>query len=78
MQARPAANFYNISGAELRARIKRMGLTYAAAAERLGLTLDGLNKQMRGDRAVSRQSAIILGYLEKELQVTRADKRQRA
>jgi plasmid maintenance system antidote protein VapI len=54
----------DISGDELRARIKRLGLTYTRAAERLGLTLAGLNKQMRGDRAVSRQTAIILGYLE--------------
>jgi transcriptional regulator with XRE-family HTH domain len=53
-----------ISGEELRKRIKRLGLTYARAAERLGLSLDGLNKQMRGDRPVSRQTAIILHMLE--------------
>jgi plasmid maintenance system antidote protein VapI len=53
-----------ISGDELRARIKRLGMTYAAAAERLGLTLAGLNKQMRGERSVSRQTAIILDCLE--------------
>ena len=29
------------------------------------MTLDGLNKQMRGTRPVSRQTVIILGYLEK-------------
>jgi hypothetical protein len=33
---------------------------------RRGLTLDGLNKQMRGDVRVSRQTAIILGPLERE------------
>jgi transcriptional regulator with XRE-family HTH domain len=55
-----------ISGEELRNRLKRLGMTYARAAERLGLSLDGLNKQMRGDRPVSRQTEIILGYLEKE------------
>jgi hypothetical protein len=53
-----------ISGAQLRARIKRMGITYARAAERLGLSLDGLNKQMRGDNPVSQQTAIILRMLE--------------
>jgi hypothetical protein len=64
MQARPSD--FAISGAELRARIKRLGLTYVAAAERLGLSLDGLNKQMRGDHRVSRQTAIILDFLERE------------
>jgi hypothetical protein len=53
-----------ISGQELRARIKALGLTYAAAAQRLGLTLDGLNKQMREVTAVSRQTEIILATLE--------------
>jgi hypothetical protein len=55
-------------GEELRRRIKELGLTYARAAERLGLTLNGLNKQMSGDRRVSKQTEIILGYLEKEHQ----------
>jgi hypothetical protein len=58
------AQTQTISGDELRARIKRLGLTYAQAADRLGLTLDGLNKQMRGTRRVSRQSAIILDLIE--------------
>jgi hypothetical protein len=53
-----------MSGDELRARIKRLGITYARAAEQLGLSLDGLNKQMRGDHKVSRQTAIILVGLE--------------
>jgi transcriptional regulator with XRE-family HTH domain len=53
-----------ISGEELRERVKRLGMTYARAAERLGLSLDGLNKQMRGDHRVSRQTAIILDCLE--------------
>jgi hypothetical protein len=53
-----------IAGDELRARIKRLGMTYARAADQLGLTLDGLNKQMRGDRKVGRQTEIILGHLE--------------
>ena len=53
-----------MSGDELRARIKRLGITYARAAEQLGLSLDGLNKQMRGDTKVSRQTATILAGLE--------------
>jgi hypothetical protein len=55
-----------ISGDKLRARVKRLGITYAQAAERLGLSLDGLNKQMRGDHKVSRQTEIVLDYLERE------------
>jgi transcriptional regulator with XRE-family HTH domain len=55
-----------MSGDELRERIKALGLTYAAAAERLGLTLNGLNKQLRGDTGVSRQTVVILGFLEAE------------
>jgi hypothetical protein len=54
-----------ISGGELRTRIRRLGLTYRRAAELLGLTLDGLNKQMRNARPVSRQTVLLLGYLEK-------------
>jgi hypothetical protein len=46
-------------------------MTYAQAAERLGLTLAGLNKQMRGERSVSRQTAIILGMIEVERAVGR-------
>jgi hypothetical protein len=60
-----------ISGDELRSRIKRLGMTYARAAERLGLSLDGLNKQMRGDRAVSRQTEIILDCLEHHQHIRR-------
>jgi hypothetical protein len=53
-----------ISGRELRERIRRLGWTYAVAADRLGLTLGGLNKQMREVTAVSRQTEIILGVME--------------
>jgi hypothetical protein len=56
-----------ISGSELRSRIDKIGLTYTEAAKRLGLTLDGLQKQMRGARPVGRQTEIILDFLEKEL-----------
>jgi hypothetical protein len=65
----------SVSGDELRARVRRLGITYARAAERLGLSLGGLNQQMRGDRAVSRQTLIILGYLETEQRVGKKAKR---
>ena len=64
-----------ISGAELRRRIDRLGLNYIEAAPRLGLTVDGLQKQMRGARAVSRQTAVILGLIE-ELRRLRSTHRQ--
>ena len=65
-----------ISGSELRQRVDQLGLTYTAAAEQLGLTLDGLQKQMRGDRPVSRQTVIILDLIE-ELRRLRESRRQR-
>jgi len=65
-----------ISGSELRQRVDQLGLTYTAAAKRLGLTLDGLQKQMRGDRPVSRQTVIILDLIE-ELRRLRESRRQR-
>jgi hypothetical protein len=66
-----------IPGSALRARIDKLGLTYTEAALRLGLTLDGLQKQMRGARKVSRQTEIILGYLEKELKGPAPEKEKR-
>jgi len=66
-----------MSGDELRARIKRLGITYARAAELLGLSLDGLNKQMRGDRQVSRQTAIVLAGLERDVRKSSASSRER-
>jgi len=59
-----------ISGAQLRARVERLGLTYTAAAPLFGLTLDGLRKQMGGVRPVSRQTEIILKHLEHEQVIT--------
>ena len=56
-----------ISGAELRARIDALGMgSYAQAAERLGLTENGLFKAMTGKRRVGRQTEIIIGLLEEE------------
>ena len=58
-----------ITGATLRARVKKLGLTYTEAARRLGLTRGGLNKQMDGINPVSRQTEIILAFLERQQQV---------
>jgi len=59
-------NSSTITGDELRTRIDRLGLRYNEAAMRLGLTINGLQKQMRGERRVSRQTEMLLGYVEKE------------
>jgi hypothetical protein len=53
-----------MTGAELRERLDRLGRPYTRLAALLGLSIDGLHKQMRGDRAVSRQTEIILEQLE--------------
>jgi hypothetical protein len=53
-----------MEGSELRRRLDRLGITYTAAAARLGLTLAGLNHQMRGERPVSRQTELLLEHLE--------------
>jgi hypothetical protein len=54
-----------MKGSELRRRLDSLGITYTAAAVRLGLTLAGLNHQMRGERPVSRQTELLLQHLEK-------------
>jgi hypothetical protein len=54
-----------LTGDRLRRRIDRMGVTYVEAAKALGLTYDGLQKQMRGTNPVSRQTALLLEYLER-------------
>jgi hypothetical protein len=54
-------------GGELRERIKRLGLTYRAAAPRLGLSLSGLHHNLRDERKITRQTEIILEMLEREL-----------
>jgi hypothetical protein len=54
-----------MDGAELRERIDRLGLSYTEAAKRLGLSLAGLNHQMRGVHRVSQQTQIILMMLER-------------
>ena len=65
-----------ISGQTLRARIKRLGITYGEAARRLGLTRDGLNKQMNGANRVSRQTELLLGYLEQQQRASAREVRE--
>jgi transcriptional regulator with XRE-family HTH domain len=55
----------SMTGNELRQRITRLGLTYAKAAELLGLSLSGLNHQMRDYRRVTRQTEMLLEQLER-------------
>jgi hypothetical protein len=55
-----------IDGVQLRARIEALSLTVNEAAERLGLTPFGLFKQMSGQRKVSRQTELLIGYIERE------------
>ena len=57
-----------MTGEELRVRIRALGFTYREAAEYLGLTLDGLNKQMRSVRPVGRQTELLLGYVEEAVE----------
>jgi hypothetical protein len=45
-----------ITGAQLHARIGKLGISRAEAARHLGLTRDGLAKQLSGVRPVSRQT----------------------
>jgi transcriptional regulator with XRE-family HTH domain len=58
-----------LSAAELRARIKRLGISQTEAAERLGLSVNGLYKQLHGERKVSRQTEIILDQIEEVQQL---------
>jgi hypothetical protein len=61
-----------MTGEELRERIKRLGLSYRAAAPRLGLSLSGLHHNLRNERKITRQTEIILEVLERE-QTSRQD-----
>jgi hypothetical protein len=53
-----------MNAADFRERLDRLGLTRKEAADRLGLSLQGLFHQLRGDRAVSRQTQLLLKRLE--------------
>ena len=53
-----------VTGAELRARIDHLNVPYARIAGWLGLSVDGLHKQMRGDRRVTPQTVLALTQVE--------------
>ena len=55
-----------MNGNELRARIKRLGLTIKAAAPLLGLSVPGLHHQLRGEVSVRRQTEMLLECVEKQ------------
>jgi hypothetical protein len=61
-----------VDARELRMRLKRLRLTITEAAPLVGLTYDGLHRQLHGGRKVSRQTEIILGYLERDRGVSGA------
>jgi hypothetical protein len=55
-----------MTGDELRRRIRRLGLSYTAAAPRLGLSPAGLHHNLRDEGKITRQTEIILEMLERE------------
>jgi hypothetical protein len=62
---------------EFRERLDRLGLTRKEAADHLGLSLQGLFHQLRGDRAVSRQSELLLEQLEAKISIKWRDQERR-
>jgi hypothetical protein len=67
-----AGSHYRIhpmTGEHLRRDIKYFGLSYVRAAFWLGLSIDGLHKQMRGDRPVSLQTALLWEQIRSNLHV---------
>jgi hypothetical protein len=56
---------FAMTGDELRERIGRLGKTYVETASRLGLTPGALHHQMRGERRVSKQTELLLEWLER-------------
>ena len=53
-----------MEGSELRRRLDKLKRSYTQLAPLLGLSIDGLHKQMRGERPVSRQTELLLVQLE--------------
>jgi hypothetical protein len=53
-----------MTGDELRRRIAGMGLPYTETAHLLGLSIGGLHHQLRGERAVSQQTEMLLDHIE--------------
>jgi hypothetical protein len=62
-----------MTGDELRTALNGWGMTRAKAAEQLGLSLSGLWDQLSGKNPVSRQTAIIVEFRERD----RLERRQR-
>ena len=55
-----------LDGRGLRSRIDNLGFSYVQVARWLGLTVDGLHKQMTGARRVSPQTILLLEQLSDE------------
>jgi hypothetical protein len=55
-----------MDGVELRRRLDQLGRPYTRLAPLLGLSIDGLHHQMRGNRRVSRQTEMLLERLEQD------------
>jgi hypothetical protein len=69
LTSRPShSDNFRMDGNDLRARIDKLGLTYRAAAPRLGLSLSGLHHQMRGEAKVTRRTEMLLEQLEEQRQ----------
>jgi len=62
------ARRHAMTGDELRAGIDKWGVPYTRVAGWLGLTVDGLHKQMRGTRAVSLQTRLLFNKLARDFQ----------
>ena len=52
-------------------------MPYTRAARLLGLSVSGLNKQLYGDRAVSRQTELLLEMLERDQSASQPTTRSR-
>src|SRR5215831_6140375 len=64
------AEAHPMTGAELRAGIDRWNVPYTRAARWLGLSVDGLHKQMRGTHAISLQTRLLFDGLDKGFEIT--------
>ena len=57
-----------LTGERLRQRIDDLKIPYTRMALWLGLSIDGLQKQMRGERPVTPQTSLLFHAIEAELQ----------
>jgi transcriptional regulator with XRE-family HTH domain len=53
-----------VTGDELRDRIKALGWSYVEAADKLGMSLSGLQHNLRGLRPIRKQTELLLIALE--------------